>query len=111
LNHLRPKEPQAHSLALEARSQRVHRPDLTTLIENQRVSNYREVLEAFRTLVRDPVADLNGQLEALSSVNAEIERGLWESKQKSRNLIDEIGKLEGERKKLRKERDLAEVSY
>ena len=81
-------------------------PNLRALIENQQIASYKKFLNSFKE-VKDGVIGLESELNALHDVCNSMAKNLTASKQNSRNLIDEIAKLETERKKLVKERDLA----
>jgi hypothetical protein len=95
-------------LQLTPRERKKRRPDLGTLIEEQKLKSYKTFLSSFKEL-KDGVDTLHGELSQLNGICESMSNNLWASKQSSRNLIDEIAKLEGERRKLEVERDLAQA--
>lgn len=95
-------------LHLTPRERKKHRPDLTTLIEDQQINSYNRFLGSFKG-IRDGVEHLHSELTHLNSICDSMAKNLWASKHSSKNLIDEIAKLESERRKLVVERNLAQA--
>jgi len=95
-----------NELQLTPRERKKHRPDLLSLIEEQKIASYKNFLGSFKEL-KEGVDTLHGELTELNGICESMSNNLWKSKQSSRNLIDEIAKLEGERQKLEVERNLA----
>lgn len=84
------------------------RPDLKTMIEDQQIAYYKQFLGSM-TDIRDGVEHLHSELSQLNDICESMSQNLRASKQSSRNLIDEISKLESERKKLMVEKNLAQA--
>ncbi|OXA64678.1 conserved oligomeric Golgi complex subunit 6 [Folsomia candida] len=95
-------------LHLSPISRKKRRPDLKTLIENQQILYYKQFLGSI-TEIRDGVEHLHSNLSDLNEICESMSTNLRASKQSSRNLIDEISKLESERKKLMVEKNLAQA--
>lgn len=95
-------------LEISAKNRKVYGPDLKVLIQKQHITSYRSFLSDFKQ-VKDLVGNLHGELGELNKICGNMATNLWVSKQNSRNLIDEISKLESERKKLIGERDIAQA--
>jgi len=92
---------------VDPRTRRIsQQPDLRSLIEKQQITSFKKFLDSFKG-IKDGVKGLESELKNLHDVCDSMAKNLTASKQNSRNLIDEIAKLETERKKLVKERDLA----
>jgi len=78
------------------------------MIEQQNLRRYKSFVSALGD-VKNDVDELHVGLSHLNSTCDTMVKNLWESKQNSRNLIEEIAKLEAERKKLGREKQLAEA--
>lgn len=83
-------------------------PDLKTLIQRQHVASYRKFLNDFQE-VKHSMTQLHTEVGELNNICGNMTKTLNVSKQNSRNLIDEISKLESERRKLIAERDIAQA--
>lgn len=95
-------------LEISPKNRKLRNPDLKTLIQKQHIASYRKFLGDFKE-VKDSMAGLHGELGELNQICENMANNLWVSKQNSRNLIDEISKLESERRKLIAERDIAQA--
>lgn len=102
------KVTQSDELEVAPKSRKIRAPDLKTLIERQHIASYRKFLADFKE-VKDSMGTLHNELGELNKICGNMANNLWVSKQNSRNLIDEISKLEQERRKLIAERDIAQA--
>ncbi|CAG7728513.1 unnamed protein product [Allacma fusca] len=102
------KLPGEETLQLTPKERKIRQLDLLSHIEREQISKCKNFLESFRE-AKQGVNQLHQELTGLNQVCESMVENLSASKQNSRNLIDEIAKLEAERKKLCRERDLAQA--
>ncbi|CAL8131551.1 unnamed protein product [Orchesella dallaii] len=102
------KVAETDELIIPPKNRKTHRHDLKSLIQRQHIASYRNFLSDFKE-VKDAVGTLHSELGELNKICGSMANNLWVSKQNSRNLIDEISKLESERRKLISERDIAQA--